>query len=352
MKNLACWIARGLGLTALVLVTLAGTAWASLTLLYAGPFGDAFRLLLAAIVALVGFAALFALLSAHWRRRFLAVHLALFLATLGWWSSLSPSNEREWQTDVAVLPRAEIDGDIVTVRNIRNFDYRSETDYTPAYYDKRFDLRKLQGVDLIAVYWMGPAIAHILLSFDFSDGEHLAISIETRKEKDESYSTLRGFFRQYELYYVVADERDVIRLRTNYRKDPPEDVYVYRVRGPIENGRRLFLSYMEKINALHERAEFYNTLTTNCTTNIWFHSETNPGHLPFSWKILASGYVPEYLYESGRLDTTLPLEQLRRHALVNSRAHAADKAADFSQRIRAPLPLADRSAGDVPQTPN
>ena len=185
-----------------------------------------------------------------------------------WWQTIKPSNERDWQTDVAILPYAEIEGDIVTVHNIRNFDYRSETDYTPAYYDKRFDLRKLEGVDLVAVYWMGPAIAHIFVSFAFAGGDHLAISIETRKEKEESYSTLRGFFRQYELYYVVADERDVIRLRTNYRNDPPEDVYVYRVHGPLENVRRVFLGYMNEINALQTHPEFYNTLTTNCTTGI------------------------------------------------------------------------------------
>ena len=141
---------------------------------------------------------------------------------------MAPSNERDWEADVAKLAYAEIEGDNVTVRNIRNFAYRSETDYTPAWYDKRFDLSTLEGVDLVAVYWMGPAIAHTFVSFAFAGGEHLAISIETRKEKGEGYSTLKGFFRQYELFYVAADERDVIRLRTNYRRDPPEDVYVYR----------------------------------------------------------------------------------------------------------------------------
>ena len=171
---------------------------------------------------------------------------SLFAVLLVWYFGIEPSNERDWQTDVAVLPYATIEGDMVTVHNIRNFDYRSETDYTPAYYDKRFDLRKLEGVDLVAVYWMGPAIAHTFVSFAFAGGDHLAISIETRKEKGEGYSTLKGFFRQYELYYVVADERDVIRLRTNYRHDPPEDVYVYRVQGPIENGRRLFMEYIKQ----------------------------------------------------------------------------------------------------------
>jgi len=138
-----------------------------------------------------------------------------------------------------------------------------------------------------------------------------------------------------ELVYIVADERDLIRLRTNYRHDPPEDVYIYRTRGPIEVGRRLFLEYMRRINALTTQPEFYNTLTTNCTTNIWTNTHVNPGRVPLSWKILASGYVPEYLYEQGRLETMgSSFPELRERAHVNARAQAADKAADFSRRIR------------------
>jgi hypothetical protein len=156
-----------------------------------------------------------------------------------------------------------------------------------------------------------------------------------RKEKGEGYSSAKGFFRQYELYYVVADERDVIRVRTNYRKDPPEDVYIYRVTGPIGNARRIFLEYMRRLNGLREHPEFYNTLTTNCTTNIWTNAQVNPGRVPLSWKILASGYVPEYLYEQERLETMgLSFPELQERAHVNARAQAADKATDFSWRIR------------------
>jgi len=249
--------------------------------------------------------------------------------------SIEPSNERNWQTDVAVLPHATIEGDLVTLHNIRNFEYRSETDYTPAYYDKRFDLSKLEGVDLVASYWMGPSIAHVFLSFAFVGGDHLAVSIETRKEKGEGYSTIKGFFRQYELYYVVADERDVIGLRSNYRRNPPEDVYLYRLHAPLENGRRLFLEYMHNINALKDNPEFYNSLTTNCTTSIWMSSRVNPEHLPFSWKILASGYVPEYLYEYGRLeDRGQSFTETQRRALINTRANVVDHTMDFSARIR------------------
>jgi hypothetical protein len=262
---------------------------------------------------------------------------ALFAIALFVFGRTTPSNDREWQPDVSVLPYATFDGDLVTIHDIRDFDYRSETDFTPAWYDRTFDLRRLDRVDLVSVYWMGPAIAHTMLSFGFGD-EHVAISIETRKERAESYSSLAGFFRQYELFYVVADERDVIRVRTNYRKDPPEDVYLFRVRGPAESGRRVFLEYLRDLNELRERPRFYNTATTNCTTMIFAHTMVNPGHLPWSWKILLSGYTAEYAYEMGRLDRSLPFDELRRRSHVNAAARAADAAPDFSRRIRAGLP--------------
>jgi hypothetical protein len=198
-------------------------------------------------------------------------------------------------------------------------------------------LASLDSVDMIASYWMGPAIGHIFLSFGFGE-DRLAISIEARKERGEGYSSVEGFFRRYELYYVVADERDVIRVRTNYRRDPPEDVYLYRVKGSRDNARRLFLEYVAELNRLKARAEFYNTVTTNCTSAIWLHSRVIPEHLPYSWKILASGHVPELLYENGRLDTSLPFPDLQRRSLINPSAADADKAEDFSRRIREGLP--------------
>ena len=206
-----------------------------------------------------------------------------------------------------------------------------------SYYDRTFDLRALDSVDLLAVYWIGPAIAHMFVSFGFGD-DHLAVSIEARKVRGEGYSSLKGFFRQYELVYVVADERDVIRVRTNYRKDPPEDVYLYRAQIPRDNIRRVFLDYVREINALHERAQFYNTLTTNCTTSILFHTRVNPESLPLSWKVLLSGYAPEFVYDYGRLDRSLPFSELRQRSRINLRAQAADRAADFSRRIREDLP--------------
>lgn len=264
-----------------------------------------------------------------------AVMLLVFTGCVLWWSLLEPSNRRDWQEDVARLPHAVVEGDRLTIHNLRNFDYGSEFDYRPQWLTRQYDLRQLEGVDLVAVYWMGPAIAHIFVSFAFAGGEQLAISIEARKEKDEAYSTFKGFFRQYELYYVVGDERDLIRLRTNYRKNPPEDVHVYRLQGgTLAEARQFLLEYVNKINGLNNKPEFYNSLTTNCTTNLWLHAQVSRRPLPFDWRIIASGYVPEYLYETGLLDRSKPFATLQRESHVNARAQAADQASDFSRRIR------------------
>ena len=311
--------------------------WAIAALLLSPLSASPVAAVAAAVHGLIGVLALFGLLRNKRPRAAMLVYGLSFLIVLVAFSRLQPSNERHWQTDVARLPSAHIDGDRVRVSNIRNFSYRSEFDYSPAYYDREFDLSKLDGVDLVSVYWMGPSIAHVFLSFSFSDGQHLAVSIETRKEEGESYSTLKGFFRQYELYYVVADERDLIGLRTNYRENPPEDVYIYRLKGDPDNARRTFLAYMHELNALVERPVFYNTLTTNCTTTIWINSKVNPGHMPFHWSLIATGYLPEHLYELGRIDDQgLSFAELREQAHVNARARSAGITPAFSTLIRTP----------------
>lgn len=257
---------------------------------------------------------------------------------LSWRIIYPPSNTRNWQADVAVLAYADITGNKVTVHNIRNFEYRTTSDYTPRYYTQEFDLNDLESVDLIASYWMGPAIAHTFLSFGFGNGKQLAISIEIRKQKDEEYSIIKGFLRQYELYYVVADERDVIMLRTNYRTNPAEEVYLYRIVGTKDKIKRIFMEYIKKINQLKETPEFYNTLTTNCTTNIWLHSKVNSNHLPLNWKILASGYLPELLYDYNRIENYgLSFLELKKRAKINSHALMADKNMNFSLQIRKDL---------------
>jgi hypothetical protein len=260
-----------------------------------------------------------------------------FAMVFALWLQIPASNERDWQPEVAMTPHGMINGDLVTIHGVRNLDYRTETDFIPRWETRTYDLNQLDSVDLIAVYWAGKAIAHTMLSFGFGGKDYVAVSIETRKERGEDYSTIAGFFKQYELVYIVADERDVIRVRTSFRQ-PQEDVYIYRVSAPRENIRRGFLDYIRTMNEMRDQPRFYNTLTTNCTTAVWLHARVNPDAPPFSWKILLSGYVPDYLYELGRLDKARPFAELERLSLVNGRAHAADKDPAFSQRIRNGLP--------------
>jgi Domain of unknown function (DUF4105) len=327
-------IASVTGLLFLGLLMVVASGWGVLALRYWDRANPTLRNAAAVAWALVALVLIIGFALRRWRRRSTALFTVLFALLLAAWVALEPSNDRNWEPENAVLAYATIDGERITLHNIRNFDYRTETDFTPAYYDRTFDLRQLDSVDLFSVYWMGPAIAHAFLSFGFTDGAHVAFSIETRREKGQSYSSLQGFFRQYTLYYAVGDERDIVRLRTNYRHDPPERVYRYQLHGNAAAGKHLFLEYLRQINALKQRAEWYNTLTSNCTNSIWFMARLDPGHVPYSWKILLSGYLPEYLYEQGRLDTRVPFEELQRRAYINPRAQAADQAADFSQRIR------------------
>jgi hypothetical protein len=312
--------------------------WGGLVILFSPIVDESRRLPISAIWSLYGVGTLAAYTRRRWRGPAVMAALAAFGIVAFEWSMLVPSNERDWQRDLAVLPSATIAGDMVTIRNIRNIDYRSETDFDVRYYDKTFDLRELDSVDLVATYWMGPAVAHIMVSFGFGGQDFVAISIEARKERSEAYSTVKGFFRQYELIYVVADERDLLRLRTNYRKDPIEDVYLYRLTVEPEIARRVFLDYIRAINELARRPAWYNTATSNCTSNIWMHAAVNPERLSFSWKILVSGFAPEYLYEMKRMAADLSFADLQAKGLINGRARAADHAADFSRRIREGVP--------------
>lgn len=321
-------------LLCLVIALVSVTLWGSLAILYGDSGMSSLQMMLSLVFAVAGLTAIVGVFLRRWRLRTLGSFSLMFVVVLLWWFNISPSNDRVWQPDLARLSYATSEGDLITVHNIRNFSYRSETDFTPAYYSKTYDLSKLDSVDLFAVYWMGPAIAHTIVSFGFSGQDYLAVSIEARKERGEGYSTIKGFLRQYELIYIVADERDVIRLRTNFRKDPPEEVYRYRLQGPPENGRRFFLDYMQSVNEVKQHPRFYNTLMANCTNMIWVHSQTNPGRIPFSWKILASGYAPEHLYEMGRLDTSVSFDELKKRGHVNPVAQALDDTADFSKRIR------------------
>jgi len=242
---------------------------------------------------------------------------------------MPPSNNRDWQPDLATLSWANIAGDKVTVYNIRNCDYRTESDFTVRHYDKTFDLSKLKGVDFFLVYWGSPKIVHTMMSFDFEGQGNVCFSIETRKEKGEDYSTIKGFFRQY----------DLVRLRTNYReKGKGEDVYLYRLNASPEVARKVFLSYLGEVNRLKEQPQWYNALTDNCTTSIRQYTMPYNPNARLDWRLIVNGYIDEMLYERKTIDTYLPFAELKKRSYINPKAQAADKDPDFSRQIRVGLP--------------
>jgi hypothetical protein len=322
------------GIAILSVVVALITGWASLAIYYSNVPGQYLRAGLGGFFAL---ATLAAFLFLPKRGRTLIWFVVAFGVVAAWWTTIPASNTCNWQPEVARAPHATIAGNSITVHDIRNFTYRAEQDFDAVYYDKTFDLAKLDSVDLIAVYWMGDAIAHIMMSFGFQGKDFITFSIETRKERGEDYSTVKGFFKQYELIYIAGDERDLIRVRTDYRK-PQEDVYLYRLGAQPERAQKLFMEYIRQINRMKQKPEWYNTLTTNCTTNIVHHMRTIGGQVRYNWNVLLSGYAPQYAYELGALDTSIPFEELRRRSYINPKAQAIGNDREFSRKIREGLP--------------
>ena len=327
MKRVWSVIAAGMVLMPALLMTL----WAILAIYYSNlPWH--FLRLVAAIVFPVICIVIFAAVRPF--RRAVLYFLGVFSVILVWWLLIPPSNNRHWQPDVAVLPSAVIDGDILTIRNIRNCEYSTKTDYVVSYYDRTFDLSKLQGADLFISFWGSPVIAHTLMSFCFEDDQYLCVSIETRKETSEQYSAVKGFFKQYELIYILGDERDLIKLRTNFRK---ETVYLYRLAAEPELVREVLFDYVKSVNELNSKPQWYNALTQNCTTAIRGHTAPYT-HGKMSWKILANGYLDSLLYERGVIDTTMTFEQIKALSRINDKALKAGNSDEFSIIIREGLP--------------
>lgn len=284
------------------------------------------------LALLLSFAVIF--VRGSWRK--IGSVVAVSAAVLGWWLMLTPLTDRKWQPDVARTASAEFRGDEVTFHNVRNCDYRSDTDFTPRWETRTVRLSKLTGIDMAINYWGSPYMAHPIISFQFADAPPLCFSIETRKEVGESYSALGGIYRQYELIYIVADERDVVRVRTNFRKG--EDVYLYRLKITPDNARGRFLDYVTALNQLHAKPRWYHAVTTNCTTSI--RNQRDPARRnSWDWRILVNGKADEMLYQRGALHTGgLAFADLKSRSRINAAASAADAAPDFSARIRATAP--------------
>ncbi len=278
-------------------------------------------------------------MSSSKRRWTLSVIAGLVLLWAGFLLLTRPSNDRDWSLNERVLPYAEFSGDQALVHNVRNTVYRTADDFTPVYDDRTYDLRRLQGVWFGVVPFSGwRGVAHTFLSFEFAGGgggprpEFVVISVEARKERGETYHFLMGLFRQYELFYVVADEHDAIRLRTNYRGDA---VFFYPIKSTRERTRALFTAMLERANSLREHPVFYNTLTRNCTNTIAQHvNSLVPGRVPFSFKVIFPGYSDRLAYDLGLIATDLPYDSIRAHFLITERARAATDTG-FSREIRA-----------------
>jgi hypothetical protein len=277
-------IVHYIGIVVLAIVVALMTAWAAMAIYYSHLPGEYLRLGLAGLFA---FATAAAFLFLPKRRRTLAWFAVVFAVVVVWWMMIPASNTRNWEREVARAPYATMEGDLITIHDIRNFNYRTEKDFDAVYYNKTFDLTKLDSADLIAVYWMGEAVAHVMMSFGFQGKDFISFSIETRKEQGEDYSTIKGFFKQYELIFIAGDERDLIRVRTDYRT-PREDVYLYRLGAKPQRVREVFMAYIQQINDMKQRPEWYNTLTTNCATSVIHLMRVTGGHVRYTWKVLLS----------------------------------------------------------------
>jgi hypothetical protein len=329
MKRLGRWV----GGLLFAIVGLIAAAWAFGAVWFDGPFGAGNKI--AAALLAIAFVVVLLFVRPFWRK--LGIFVVFFAGVLIWWLSIKPTQDRDWQPDVAQKAWADIQGDEVTLHNIRSCDYRTEADYTPHWETRTVRISQITGIDLAVGYWGSPWIAHPIASFQFADAPPLCFSIETRKKVGQTYSAIGGLYRQFELIYIVADERDAIRVRTNYRK---EDIYLYRTTISPVHARERFLEYIHSLNALRDKPRWYNAITTNCTTSI--RTQHPPGErMPWDWRILLNGKGDELMYERHLIVTGgLPFGELKARSLINARAKEAVASPDFSRLIRVGLPKA------------
>jgi hypothetical protein len=329
IPNRAIWL---LALMVLGLVT----AWATAAVYF--DLGASWVSLLVAVLYVM--IVIITLFVFRFRWISFGICIALFGLVVFWWRSIRPTNDRDWQPDVAQTAWTERVGEKISIHNLRNFDYEPGLPAKPRWETKVVDLHQLQAVDLFINFWGSTMICHPIVSFQFGARDHVAISVETRMAKGQTYSTVRGFFKQYQLIYIIADERDVIRVRTNYRH---EQLYLYRTSIPPDRARRLFLSYLKTVDALHKQPQFYNALTSNCTTNVRTHTAATAAKpAAWDWRMLVNGTVDNLVYERGGFASHLPFAELKERSLIDAKARVADQAADFSEQIRIGLPGFDQ----------
>jgi hypothetical protein len=310
------------------------TAWAGLAMWYRLPAPELWRAVACALFILFGIATVIALFT-RFRSRAFVLFVAVFAAVLVWWSTIKPLAQADWAPDVARQVTGTRDGNLLTLENVRDFEWRSDTDFTERWTKRTYDLSNLQTVDLFMSYWSGTKIAHVIMSFGFADGDYLAWSIEVRRRSDGEFSPVADLFKSDPLVIIAADERDVVGVRSNVRG---EDVQIYRLKASPDAVRTLLLEYLSDANALSTTPEFYNSLTTNCTTTIVKMMRAVGDVVPFDWRLIVNGYLPDYAYARGALDTRLPLSTLRELAHIDDRARESGLSPDFSRLIRLGVP--------------
>ena len=329
MANPLRAMGRGLALLLGALLAFVSGAWGALALWYQLPGGVAVRSLGAALWAalLLALFAVAVLRRAWWP---LGGCVLLYALLLAWWSTIAPSGHHVWADDVARLLTGEVHGNVVTLHDVRDFSWRSDDDYDAHWETQSYDLDRLVSADAVLSHWGSRAIAHAMISFGFDDGQRVVFSVEIRRRRGQRYSPFGGFFKQFETALVAADERDIIRVRTNVRG---EDDYLYPLRMDRPAMRTLFLAYVQAANRLVGQPEFYNTLTSNCTTLVYrMARQIDPG-LPWDARLLLTGYLPGYLHDVGAVDRSVPLDELRRRGRITGRARNAARD-DFSLAIR------------------
>lgn len=335
MRPIAVRLGRWIGFVFLAIGILLIGVWCSIAIWYRCPVGEPMRGLFTGASLIFALATLAGLATPK-RWLGLAVYGAFFALFIAWWGTIRPTNDRNWAPDVARTVTARIDGDRLVVSNVRNFHWRSNTDFDQRWEERTYNLSHVTDVDLVMSYWAGEAIAHTIVSFGIENAPRLAFSIETRKESHEGYSSIAGFFKQYELAIVAGDERDIVRVRSNIRG---EDVRIYRLRMTPKNAQLLLREYVGEANELAREPRFYNTLTANCTNLVFdLVRVIHPG-LPFDIRVLFSGYLPNYAYDLGAVDTSMPFETLRHLSKIHDKAVQADADPDFSARIHEGIPV-------------
>ncbi|MBX3527032.1 MAG: DUF4105 domain-containing protein [Rhodoblastus sp.] len=318
----------------LLFVVAPAGAWSSLALWFRAPAPDWLRLALAICLALLALGAAYFILAHKRWRPFLALG-AIFVCLLAWWGTIAPPTSANFAPDVARQTTGKLDGDLLVMTDVRDFDWRSDTDFTERWTSKTYDLTKLRTLDLFLSYWDGPRMAHVILSFGFEGGEQIAWSIEVKRLKGGEFSPLRDLFKANPLAVVAATERDVVRVRTNVRG---EDVQLYHLDVYPETMRALLMIYVQDANALAKEPRFYNSLLTNCTTTVAGLVKAIGKPVPLDWRLVVNGYLPDYLHENDALSKKAPLDELKRLSHIAERAKAANEALDFSQRIRVGVP--------------